>query len=49
MDKQLSLSARSDELSQVQTKKREFLAKIDRIVPWGEMAEHYKDNTAQMR
>ena len=35
MDKQLSLSARSDELSQVQTKKREFLAEIDRIVPWG--------------
>lgn len=25
----------SDELSQVRTKKREFLAEIDRIVPWG--------------
>lgn len=35
MDKQLSLSALSDELSQVRTKKREFLAEIDRIVPWG--------------
>ena len=32
----MSLSALSDELSQVRTKKREFLAKIDRIVPWGE-------------
>ena len=36
MNKQMSLSALSDELSQVRTKKREFLAKIDRIVPWGE-------------
>ena len=35
MDKQLSLPALSDELSQVRTKKREFLAEIDRIVPWG--------------
>lgn len=34
MVKQLSLSALSDELSQVRTKKREFLAEIDRIVPW---------------
>ena len=34
MGKQLSLSALSDELSQVRTKKREFLAEIDRIVPW---------------
>lgn len=34
MDKQLRLSALSDELSQVRTKKREFLAEIDRIVPW---------------
>ena len=32
----MSLSALSDELSQVWTKKREFLAEIDRIVPWGE-------------
>jgi len=29
----MSLSALSDELSQVLTKKREFLAEIDRIVP----------------
>lgn len=33
MDRQLSLSALSDELSQVQTKKREFLDEIERIVP----------------
>ena len=36
MDKQLSMSALSDELQQVRTKKKEFLAEIDRIVPWGE-------------
>ena len=34
MDKQLSLSALSDELSHVLTKKREFLDEIERIVPW---------------
>lgn len=34
MDRQPSLSALSDELSQVQTKKREFLDEIERIVPW---------------
>ena len=33
MDKQLSLSALSDVLSQVRTKKREFLDEIERIVP----------------
>lgn len=32
----MSLSALSDELSQVRTKKREFLGEIDRIVPWEE-------------
>ena len=36
MNKQLSLSAFNDELAQVRTKKKEFLSKIDRIVPWGE-------------
>jgi len=35
MDKQMSLSALSDELSQVRTKKKEFLERIERIVPWG--------------
>ena len=32
----MSLSALSDELAQVRTKKKEFLAQIDRIIPWGE-------------
>ena len=36
MNKQISLSALSDELSQVRTKKKEFLEQIERIVPWGE-------------
>ena len=34
MNKQLNLSTLSDELSQVRTRKREFLAEIDRVVPW---------------
>jgi hypothetical protein len=34
MNKQISLSALSDERSQVRTKKKEFLAQIERIVPW---------------
>ncbi len=36
MDKQITLSAISDELAQVRTKKKEFLEQIERIVPWGE-------------
>ncbi len=32
----MSLSALSDELAQVRTKKKEFLAQIERIVPWAE-------------
>ena len=36
MDKQMSLSALSDELAQVRTKKKEFLEKIDRVIPWDE-------------
>ena len=36
MDKQMSLSALSDELARVRTKKKEFLTQIDRIIPWGE-------------
>ena len=39
MDKQMSLSGLSDELSQVRTKKKEFLSQIERIVPWGERIE----------
>ena len=36
MDKQITLSAFSDELAQVRTKKKEFLTQMDRIIPWGE-------------
>ena len=35
----MSLSGLSDELSQVRTKKKEFLCQIERIVPWGEWIE----------
>ena len=36
MNKQMSLSAFSDELAQVRTKKKEFLEQINRIIPWAE-------------
>ena len=36
MDKQMTITAFSDELAQVRTKKKEFLSQIERIVPWGE-------------
>lgn len=36
MNEQISLSAFSDELANVRTKKKAFLEQIDRIVPWGE-------------
>ena len=36
MKKQISLSAFSDELAKVRTKKKEFLSQMDRIIPWGE-------------
>ena len=36
MDKQMTMSALRDELAQVRTKKKEFLAQIERIVPWKE-------------
>ena len=32
----MSMSALSDELAQVRTKKKEFLAQIERIVTWKE-------------
>ena len=32
----MTMSALSDELAQVRTKKKEFLAQIERIVPWKE-------------
>mgnify|MGYP003623931848 FL=1 len=45
MNKQLSLSALSDELSQAKTKKKEFLEQMDRIIPWdqwmGIIKPHY--------
>lgn len=36
MNKQLTLSAIQDELAQAKTHKKEFLAQIERLVPWGE-------------
>ena len=36
MDKQITISAFSDELAQARTKKKEFLNQIERIVPWKE-------------
>lgn len=36
MNKQMSLSMFNDELAQVRTKKKEFLAQMNRIIPWGE-------------
>mgnify|MGYP001103319647 CR=1 FL=1 len=36
MNKQISLSALSDELSRVRTKKKGFLAQMERIIPWTE-------------
>ena len=36
MDKQIRLSNLSDELAQVRTKKKEFLTRIEQIIPWGE-------------
>ena len=43
----MGLPAPSDELAQVRTKKKEFLAQIDRIIPWGKWIAlmrpcHYK-------
>lgn len=36
MDKQITMSAFSDELANVRTHKKESLAQIEHIVPWGE-------------
>jgi IS5 family transposase len=44
MNKQMTLSLLSDELAQTSTKKKEFLAKMNRIIPWSEwvaMVEPY--------
>lgn len=36
MNKQITLSAITDELGQATTRKKEFLGQIDRIIPWSE-------------
>ena len=36
MNKQITLSAFNDALAKVRAKKEEFLAQMDRIIPWGE-------------
>jgi IS5 family transposase len=36
MNKQMTLSALTDELAQVATKKKDFLRQIERIIPWSE-------------
>ena len=36
MDKQITLSAMTDELAQAKTRKKEFLEQMNRIIPWGE-------------
>ncbi len=36
MNKQVSLSAPSDELTKVWTKRKEFLTQIERFIPWAE-------------
>ncbi len=35
----MSLSGLMDELSQARTKKKEFLAQMERLIPWGEWVE----------
>ena len=36
MNKQITLSALTDELAQARTRKKEFLEQMDRIIPWSE-------------
>lgn len=36
MNKQISLSALTDELAQAKTRKKEFLEQMDKIIPWSE-------------
>lgn len=36
MNKQISLSLLTDELAQTQTRKKEFLEQMDRLIPWNE-------------
>ena len=39
MKKQISLSFVKDELKDVKTNKKEFLEKMDKIIPWEEFEE----------
>ena len=39
MNKQQSISFINDELKEVKTHKREFLKRIEEIMPWGELEE----------
>jgi len=36
MNKQLSLSALTDELAQAKTRKKEFLEQMEALIPWAE-------------
>jgi IS5 family transposase len=36
MNKQMTLSALTDELAQARTRKKEFLEQMERIIPWSE-------------
>ena len=42
MDKQMSMSFFTDELSEVKTHKKEFLEQMNRLIPWGEWVELVK-------
>lgn len=39
MMKQLSILGLADEMAQAKTRKKEFLAQMDAIIPWDEWAE----------
>ena len=36
MNKQITLSTLTDELSQAKTRKKEFLAQMNRMIPWNQ-------------
>jgi len=44
MKKQISLSGLTDELAQARTRKKEFLAQMNRIIPWDEWMGIIKPN-----
>ena len=39
MNKQISMSLTQDELKEIKTHKREFLEKIEKIMPWDEFED----------